>query len=94
MKKVIRLNERDVERLVEKILKENERPRGGALYGGKSEIIDDVINRIGEYGEEYLHELTELNNRFPSTKYTKISPPTSVELPKGIKLKSTVYPNR
>jgi hypothetical protein len=94
MKKVIRLNEKDVERLVEKILKENERPRGGALYGGKSEIIDDVINRIGEYGEEYLHELTELNNRFPSTKYTKISPPTSVELPKGIKLKSTVYPNR
>jgi hypothetical protein len=94
MKKVIRLNENDIENLVKKILKENERPRGGALYGGRSEIVDEVVNRIGEYGDDYIYELEQLNSRFPSTKYKKINPPKTVELPKGIKVKSTVYPNR
>lgn len=94
MKKVIRLNENDIENLVKKILKENERPRGGTLYGGKSEIVDEVVNRIGEYGDDYIYELEQLNSRFPSTKYKKINPPTTVELPKSIKVKSTVYPNR
>jgi hypothetical protein len=94
MKKVIRLNENDIENLVKKILKEDNRPRGGMLYGKKSEIVDEVVNRIGEYGDDYIYELEQLNNRFPSTKYTKISPPTSVEIPKGVKVQSTVYPNR
>lgn len=94
MKKVIRFNENDIGNLVKKILKEDNRPRGGILYGGRSEMIDEVVNRINEYGEEYTQELIELNNRFPSTKYTKINPPTSVELPKGVKVRSTVYPNK
>jgi hypothetical protein len=93
MKKVIRLNENDIENLVKKILKED-RPRGGMLYGGKSEIVDEVINRVGEYGEEYTSELEQLNNRFPSTKYRRISSPTNIVLPKGVKVQSTVHPNR
>jgi hypothetical protein len=91
--KVIRLNENDIENLVNKILKED-RPRGGMLYGEKSEIVDEVVNRIGQYGDEYIYELEQLNNRFPSTKYKKIHPPTKTELPKGVKVQSTVYPNR
>ena len=87
MKKVIRLNENDIENLVKKILKE-ERPRGGMLYGGKSEIVDEVINRIGEYGQEYISALGELNNKFPSTKYRTISSPINIQ----IKVQSTVYP--
>jgi len=94
MKKVIRLNENDIENLVKKILKEEERPRGGTLYGGKSEIVDEVVNRIGQYGEDYIQELIELNNKFPSTKYRAISSPTNIQIPKGIKVQSTVYPNR
>ena len=94
MKKVIRLNENDIENLVKKILKEEERPRGGTLYGGKSEIVDEVVNRIGQYGEGYIQELIELNNKFPSTKYRTISSPTNIQIPKGIKVQSTVYPNR
>ena len=92
MKKVIRLNENDIENLVKKILKEEERPRGGTLYGGKSEIVDEVVNRIGQYGEGYIQELIELNNKFPSTKYRTISSPTNSQIPKGIKVQSTVYP--
>ena len=91
MKKVIRLNENDIENLVKKILKE-ERPRGGMLYGGKSEIVDEVINRIGEYGQEYISALEELNNKFPSTKYRTISSPINIQIPKGVKVQSTVYP--
>jgi len=94
MKKIVRLNENDIEGLVKKILKENEFPRGGTVYGGKAEIIDEVINRLNEYGDEYLEQLEQLNSGFPVTKYKKIEPPTKrdFELPKGVKVKSTVYP--
>jgi len=94
MAKVIRLNENDIEKLVKKIIKEEDRPRGGMLYGGKAEIVNEVINRIGEYGEEYTYELEQLNSRFPSTKYRNIQPPTNIEHQKGVKVQSTVYPNR
>ena len=93
MKKIIRLNENDIENLVKKILKE-ERPRGGMMYGDKADIVDEVINRVGEYGEKYTSELEQLNNRFPSTKYRRISSPTNIVLPKGVKVQSTVHPNR
>ena len=80
--------------MVKKILKENEFPRGGTVYGGKAEIIDEVINRLNEYGDEYLEQLEQLNSGFPVTKYKKIEPPTKrdFELPPGVKVKSTVYP--
>lgn len=97
MKKVIRLNENDIENLVKKILKEENddiRPRGGMLYGGKSELVDEVINRIGEHGQEYISALEELNSKFDSTKYRRISSPTNIVLPKGVKVQSTVHPNR
>lgn len=92
MKKVIRLNENDIELLVKKIIKENELPRGGTLYGGKAEIVDEVINRLNEYGDEYLEQLEQLNSGFPVTKYKKIEPERNVVHPPGVKVKSTVYP--
>lgn len=93
MAKVIRLNENDIEKLVKKIIKED-RPRGGMMYGDKADIVDEVINRVGEYGEEYTSELEQLNNRFPSTKYRRISSPTNIVLPKGVRVQSTVHPDR
>ena len=94
MKKVVRLNENDIEGLVKKILKESEFPRGGAVYGGLAEIVDEVINRINEYGDEYIEQLETLNGGFPVTKYKRVEPPTKrdFELPPGVKVKSTVYP--
>lgn len=73
---------------------DNERPRGGTVYGDKAEIIDEVVNRIGQYGEEYTNALKILNNKFPSTKYKKIERPEFVDIPIGVKVSSTVYPNR
>ena len=52
MKKVIRLTENDIEGLVKKILKESESPIGGMMYGNLAEIVDEVINRVNEYGDE------------------------------------------
>jgi hypothetical protein len=88
--------------LVEKIktameagkLTENERPRGGMMFGDKAEIIDEVINRIGQYGDEYIESLEGLNSAFPVTKYKKIEPSRDIEIPKGVKIQSTVYPTR
>jgi len=88
--------------LVEKIrtaleggkLTENERPRGGMMYGDKAEIIDEVINRIGQYGEDYIKSLNDLNSSFPVTKYKKIESPKNITVPQGVKVQSTVYPNR
>jgi hypothetical protein len=73
-------------------IKEDERPRGGLVYGGKAEIIDEVINRINEYGEEYIEQLATLNSGFPSTKYRRIDPEKNIVHAPGIKVQSSVYP--
>ena len=100
MKKVIRLTENDIEGLVKKILKES--PRGGEMmYGNLAEIIDEVTNRVNEYGDEYIEQLETLNSGFPVTKYKKIEPPWALhlhqrsrntkrdfELPPNVKLKN------
>lgn len=75
-----------------KPIKENERPRGGMMFGPKAEIVDGVVNRIGEYGDEYIGALEELNEQFPVTKYKTIEPPRKIEVPAGVKVRSTVYP--
>lgn len=77
-------------------LKENEYPRGGTVHGELAQIVDEVINRINEYGDEYIEQLEQLNSGFLVTKYKKVDPPTrnDFELPKGVKVKSTVYPNK
>lgn len=94
MKKVIRLTENDIEGLVKKILKESESPIGGMMYGNLAEIVDEVINRVNEYGDEYIEQLETLNSGFPVTKYKKIEPPTKRDfaLPPNVKVRSTVYP--
>lgn len=89
MKKVIRLTENDIEGLVKKIIKESEFPKSVT-----TEIIDEVINRVNEYGDEYIEQLETLNSGFPVTKYKKMEPTTrkDFELPPNVKVRSTVYP--
>ena len=92
--KVVKLNEKDIVNLVKKILKEEERPRGGTLFGDKTEIVNGVINRLGQYGEEYVRALNELNDSFPDTKYKTVAPVRDVKLPTGVKVQSTTYPTK
>lgn len=73
-------------------LKENEFPRGGIVYGDMTELVDDVINRIKEYGEEYIEQLQTLNSGFPSTKYKRVEPERNIVHSPGVKVRSTVYP--
>jgi hypothetical protein len=37
----------------------------------RQEIIQDVLDRVGEYGMDYVRALAELNMNFPSTKYKR-----------------------
>jgi hypothetical protein len=57
-------------------------------------LVDDVINRIKEHGIKYMMELNKLNYNFPVQKYKRIESqrPETFELPKGVKVKSSVFP--
>ena len=72
----------------------DERPRGGSMFSGSPELVQEVINRISEYGDLYILALEEMNKKFPSTKYKSIDSVRNVELPSGVKVQSTAYPNR
>lgn len=37
----------------------------------RREIVQDVLDRVGEHGMEYVKALAELNMKFPSTKYKR-----------------------
>ncbi len=57
----------------------------------KAELIQDVMDRVLEYGEDYIQALNALNSAFKPKKYKKIESGTS-ELPKGVKVHSTYRP--
>lgn len=52
--KTVKLTTTDLENLVKKILKEEERPRGGVLYSDsvKNEVIQEVIDRMTQYSRD------------------------------------------
>jgi hypothetical protein len=64
MKKVVSLNEKDIENLVKKIMSED-RYQGGFIYNDFRDIVDSVNDRFREYRQEYAEALAELNSRFP-----------------------------
>lgn len=51
MKKNIVLTEDQLEKLINKVVKEQEMPRGGTLYSDSvdSEVITDIINRMTKF---------------------------------------------
>ena len=57
----------------------------------RAELIQDVMDRILEYGEDYLQALNALNSAFKPTKHRKMQSGTA-ELPKGVKVQSTYRP--
>jgi hypothetical protein len=56
--------------------------------------VDDVINRINEHGMRYIIELNKLNSDFPVEKYKRQDRPrrSDFELPKGIRVSKSIFP--
>ena len=64
-----KINNLDINRIVKKIIKEDNEMIYGISYNKQTELVDDVIMRIKEYGEEYMNELNALNFNYPTKKY-------------------------
>ena len=66
----------------------------GISRSRKTELVDDLINRLIEFGEEYESKLREFNKEFKVTKIKRIEPSRSmddIEIPKGVKIRSTSF---
>ena len=93
-----RITESEIKRITNLVINEsnyNLEMVHGVSYNKQTELVDDVINRIKEHGIKYMMELNKLNYNFPVQKYKRIESQTAdtFELPKGVKVKSSVFPN-
>lgn len=97
MRRTIRLTERDLSKLIKRIIQESDDDfTVGISRSRKTELVDDVINRLVEFGKEYESKLREFNNDFKVTKIKRIERPRSmddIDLPKGVKIRSTSFPD-
>jgi len=89
-----RLTERDISRIVKRIVNEDNDFVTGVAASKRTELVDDVINRINEHGMRYIIELNKLNSDFPVEKYKRQDRPrrTDFELPKGIRVSKSIFP--
>ena len=92
-----RITESDIKRIVTKVVNEAEYDREmihGVSYNKTTELVDDVIMRIKEHGDEYIRRLNELNMDFPTEKYRRVPRPRrdTFELPKGVRIQSSSFP--
>ena len=95
MKKMIkRITETEINRIVKNIVNENEDFVTGISASERTELVDDVINRINEHGTDYIVELNKLNSEFPVTRYKRQERTrrSDFELPKGVRVKSSIFP--
>ena len=62
------MNNLDLKKTIRKHLRE-----GFAKYSKfeRAMIIQDVLDRVGQYEDEYVNALKELNSQFPSTMYKR-----------------------
>ena len=91
-----RITESDIDRIVSKVVNENEYDREmihGISYNKTTELVDDVIMRIKEHGDDYIRELNKLNFNYPTQKYKRVERPRrdNFELPKGVRVQSSVF---
>lgn len=91
-----RITESDINRIVSKVVNENEYDREmiyGISYNKTTELVDDVIMRIKEHGDDYIKELNKLNFNYPTKKYKRVERPKrdTFELPKGVRVQSSVF---
>jgi hypothetical protein len=61
-----RLTERDINRIIKKVVNEDSDFVTGVAASERTELVDDVINRINEHGMKYIIQLNKLNSDFQS----------------------------
>ena len=66
-----RITESEIKRITNLVINESNYDLEmvhGVSYNKQTELVDDVINRIKEHGNEYMMELNKLNYNFPVKK--------------------------
>lgn len=88
-----RFAESDINRIIKKVINEDDKFVTGIVPSERTELVDDVINRINEHGMKYIMALNKLNFNFPVEKYKRQErvKKSDVVLPKGVKVQSSYY---
>ena len=88
------LKESDIDRIVNKVINDKNEFVTGRSASERTEMVDDVINRINEFGMKYIIELNKLNSNFPVERYKRQerSKRSDFELPKGVKVSKSTFP--
>ena len=91
--KIIKLTESDLQRIVKKVVNESNDFVTGIAASERTELVDDVINRINEHGMKYIIQLNKLNSDFPVERYKRQDrvKRSDVNLPKGVRVQSSYY---
>ena len=89
----MRIKESDIRRIVNNVINENNDYVRGIAASERTELVDDVINRINEHGIKYIIELNKLNSDFPVERYKRQErvKRSDVVLPKGVKVQSSYF---
>ena len=90
---MIKITESDINRIIKKVIKESDDFVTGISASERTELVDDVINRINEHGSSYINALNELNFNFPVERYKRQERvrKSDIVLPKGVRVQSTYY---
>jgi hypothetical protein len=88
------LSNTQISKIIKRVINESDDFVTGVAASKRTELVDDVINRINEYGPEYMNALNSLNSEFPVERYKRMDKPrrSDFELPKGVKVKSSYFP--
>jgi hypothetical protein len=88
------LKESDIDRIVNKVINDKNEFVTGISASERTEMVDDVINRINEFGMKYIIELNKLNSNFPVERYKRQERPrrSDFELPKGVRVSKSIFP--
>lgn len=89
----MKIKESDIRRIVNNVINENNDYVRGIAASERTELVDDVINRINEHGMKYIIELNKLNLDFPVEKYKRQErvKRSDFVLPKGVRVQSSYF---
>ena len=71
-KKIVKLSEKQLVETIGKIVEQSKMLDNKISYEDRKIIADDVINRIIEFGYDYVDRLNELNSEFIPTRLKRI----------------------
>ena len=89
----MRITESDIRRIIKNVVNENDGYVTGLAPSERTELVDDVINRINEHGMRYMDALKDLNSEVPVEKYKRQEriKRKDFELPKGVRVQSSYF---